>query len=291
MSSEVVPAAAGGSAARAAAPAGSRSGRDLGALLLAEWTKIRSVRSTAWALIAMAIVAVGLTALATAMYTSQWSSMKPSQRLQMISDPIGLIFSPAASYGQVAACVLGVLVIATEYSTGMIRASMLAVPRRTPMLAAKAVVLAAVVFAAAEVVAVPSFLLGQRIIHSRIDISLTGPGVLRSILGFGLYLAVIAVFALAVGMLIRHIAGAITAVVVLVVVVPTVTSLLPGKLGQYLSTYLPGGSAGQSVMSSGHDPSVLLSPWRGFAVMCAWTAALLVLAALRLRRRDLTESG
>jgi ABC-2 type transport system permease protein len=116
-----------------------------GHLLLAEWTKLRSLRSTIWSLAAMVALTLGITGLATALYMGQWDSLPPADRQHLLADPIGLILQPGASYGQIAVCVLGVMVIAGEYATGMIRTSLLAVPRRTPMLAAKATVFAALV--------------------------------------------------------------------------------------------------------------------------------------------------
>ena len=259
---------------------------EFGALLRAEWTKLRSVRSTRWSLFAMIAISAGLAALATGVYTGQWDTMSAADRQQMIHDPIGLILQPAASYGQVAICVLGVMVVASEYSTGMIRTSLLAVPTRTSLLAAKVAVFGSLVFLAAEAVAVPSFLLGQRMLSRHVQVSWTDPGVVRALVGFGLYMAVTGLFALGIGAVLRHVAGAITAALAAVIVLPTVTSLLPGKLGDYVSTYLPGGEAGQSIMSSGHNSGVLLSPWAGFGVQCAWVLGLLVVTTVLLHRRD-----
>ncbi|MEU4218498.1 ABC transporter permease [Actinoplanes sp. NPDC026623] len=257
-----------------------------GRTLRAEWTKLRSVRSTIWSLVIMAVVTVGFTAIATGFYAGSWDSMDAADQARLLSDPIGLILQPGAYYGQIALCVLGVMVVAGEYSTGTISASLLAVPARTPVLAAKAAVLAAVVFVAGEVIAFASFLLGSGIVSRRVDVSLDQPGVLRAVLGLGLYLPTVALLALAVGAIIRHVAGAITAVLAIVVVLPSLASLLPGDAGRYASTLAPGGSAGPLLLSSGTNPDAVLTPWQGFAVACAWSIALLAVAAMLLRRRD-----
>jgi ABC-2 type transport system permease protein len=256
-----------------------------GGLLRAEWTKIRSVRSTVWSLTALVVISAGITGLATALFSAHWATMSASSRHHLLSDPIGLILQPGSSYGQIAICVLGVMVIASEYSTGMIRTSVLAVPRRTPMFAAKAVVLAGLVFAVAEVLAFLSFFIGQAVLARHVPVSLGDPGVLRAVVGFGLYLAVMGLFALAIGALVRHVAGAVTAALGFVLVLSSLASLLPGSVGAQVSAYLPG-NAGQTIMSSGRDTTALLSPWQGLGVMCLWTAILLGAAAYLLHRRD-----
>jgi ABC-2 type transport system permease protein len=254
-------------------------------LLLAEWTKLRSVRSTVWSLATMVVLAFGITGLATGIYSAHWGSMSPGERAQVLADPIGLILQPGSTYGQIAICVLGVMVMASEYSTGMIRASLLAVPRRTPMLAAKAAAFATVVFVVAELVAFSSFFLGQAMLRPHVAIGIGDPGVPRAILGLGLYLSVIGLFAMAIGAIVRHVAGAIAVTLGFLVVLSPLASLLPGSLGAHVNAYLPG-NAGQLIMSSGRDPSQLLTPWQGFGVMCLWTVVLMALAALLLRRRD-----
>jgi ABC-2 type transport system permease protein len=114
-----------------------------GRTLHAEWTKLRTVRSTIWSLVLLVVLTLGFTGLNTWLTVSQWSNADTSSRARIIADPTGTILRVGFQLSQLTVCVLGVLVIASEYSTGMIRASLLAVPRRTPMLAAKAAVFAA----------------------------------------------------------------------------------------------------------------------------------------------------
>jgi ABC-2 type transport system permease protein len=255
-------------------------------LLRSEWTKLRSLRSTVWSLAALVVLSVGLTAVATAVYTSQWDTLAAADRALVRADSIGLILQPAVSYGQIALCVLGVLVVGGEYSAGTIRTSLLAVPRRPALLAAKATVFAAVVFVVAELIAASSFLLGQAVLRRHVAISLGDPGVPRALVGFGLYCAAVGLFALAVGAIVRHVAGAIATVLALVLVMPISTSFVPGRAGDYLAAYLPGGTAGQAILSTGAQPDAVVSPWQGLGVMCVWTAVLLGLAGLLLVRRD-----
>jgi hypothetical protein len=115
-------------------------------LLSAEWTKIRSLRSTVWSLLLLFVVTVGFTALFTALTVAQWDTTDPAQTAQILADPGRMVIGAGFQLGQLAICVLGVLVITSEYSSGTIRASLLAVPTRTPMLAAKAAVFAVLTF-------------------------------------------------------------------------------------------------------------------------------------------------
>jgi ABC transporter family protein len=151
---------------------------------------------------------------------------------------------------------VGLEEVARKRAAGMIRASLLAVPRRTPMLAAKAAAFAAVVFVVAELVALSSFFLGQAMLRPHVAIAIGDPGVPRAILGLGLYLSVIGLFAMAIDAIVRHVAGAIAVTLGFLVVLSPLASLLPGSLGEHVNAYLPG-NAGQLIMSSGRDPSQL----------------------------------
>jgi len=251
-------------------------------LLAAEWTKIRTIRSTFWSLAAMVVLSVGLACVATAVLTSQWATMHAADRAHLVADPVGLIFQPAASYAQIAVCVLAVMTMAGEYSTGTMRTTLLAVPSRWPVVAAKAVVFGALVFVAAEVIAVPAYLLGRAILGAHVTVS----GDPRPVLGFGLYLAAMGLFAMAIATLVRHVAVSITAVLATIIVLPNVVSLLPGKIGRDLGAFVPGGDGGQTVMSSGHSPDALVTPWQGYLTLVAWVVVTLALAAVALTRRN-----
>ena len=202
-----------------------------------------------------------------------------------MADPVSTILGSGLEFGQLTICVLGVLVITSEYSTGVIRASLLAVPRRTPMLAAKGLVFAVLVLIVGEIVTFPSFFLGAAILHSHAPVSLSDPGVARAVFGAGLYLAVLGLFAMGIGGIIRHTAGAITGVIAFVLVLAPLTQLIPGKIGKYVHAYLPT-EAGQLIGQAHQQANQVLSPWEGFGVFCLWTAVLLVIAGYLLKTRD-----
>jgi ABC-2 type transport system permease protein len=258
-----------------------------GHLMLAEWTKIRSVRSTAWTLILFVIITIGLTALFSWVTVANWTGPRAADRdARILSDPVGFIFGAGIGLGQLTICVLGVLLITTEYSTGVIRASLLAVPKRFPMLAAKIAVFAVLMVVLAEVVAFGSFLVGSAILRSRVPVSLSDTGVLRATVGAGLYLTVLGLFAMAVGALLRHTAGAISAVIGIVLVLPILTGLLPDEwFFNHLNAYLPQ-QAGSLIYAVHPGSDQLLSAWEGFGVLCIWTVLLLAAAAYLLDRRD-----
>ena len=194
-------------------PADPAAGRHAGfaGLLRAEWTKIRSVRSTVWTLVIFVVVCIGFTALIAWLTESHWYGPRAASRdATAISDPVGFILGTGVGLGQLAIGVLGVLVITSEYSSGVIRASLLAVPRRLPVLAAKAVVFAVLLLVVTEIVAFCSFFVGSAILHAHVPVSLSGSGVTRAVAGAGLYLTVLGLLALAIGTMIRHTAGAIS---------------------------------------------------------------------------------
>ncbi|QFG19888.1 ABC transporter permease [Actinomadura sp. WMMB 499] len=256
-----------------------------GALLLAEWTKIRTVQSTLWSLALLVLLNLGFTGLLAAVFATQWDSMNESDRAMIGEDPAGFFLGAGLSYSQLTVCVLGVLLIASEYSTGMIRSSLLAVPARLPMLWAKALVFAAIVLVLGVAVSFGSFFLGAGILGDRLPVGLGDPGVLRAVFGGGLYLAMLGLFSLAIGAIVRHTAGAITGVIGLVLVLSPLASLLPGRVGEYVNGYLPS-TAGMLITAAQPADDGVLGPWSGYGVFALWTAVLLGAAAYLLKRRD-----
>ena len=269
-------------------PAGPAAGRHAGFvdLMRAEWTKMRSVRSTVWTLVIFVVVCVGFTALITWLTETHWTGPRAAARdVRAIADPVGFILGTGVGLGQLAIGVLGVLVITSEYSTGVIRASLLAVPRRIPVLAAKAVVFAALLLVVTEIVAFCSFFVGSAILHAHVQVSLSGSGVTRAVIGAGLYLTVLGLLALAIGTMIRHTAGAISTIIGIVFVLPILTGLLPSSWGAHINAYLPE-QAGTLITHTHEQSGDLLSPWQGFGVLCIWTVLALAAAAYLLQRRD-----
>ena len=269
-------------------PADPAAGRHAGyaGLLRAEWTKIRSVRSTVWTLVIFVVVCVGFTALIAWLTETHWYGPRAASRdARAIADPVGFILGTGVGLGQLAICVLGVLVITSEYSTGVIRVSLLAVPRRIPVLAAKAVVFAVLLLVVSEIVAFCSFFVGSAILHAHVPVSLSGSGVTRAVAGAGLYLTVLGLLALAIGTMIRHTAGAISTIIGIVFVLPILSGLLPSSWGAHINAYLPE-QAGTLITHTHEMPGDLLSPWQGFGVLCIWTVLALAAAAYLLERRD-----
>jgi ABC-2 type transport system permease protein len=258
-----------------------------GHLMLAEWTKIRSVRSTLWSLAIFVIATLGLTALFTWLTVHALQTGRAPRRTGgLVADPVTFILQTGLGFGQLAICVLGALTMTTEYSTGVIRASLLAVPKRLPVLAAKCVVFAGLIFVIAEIVSFLSFFIGKAIVHPVVDVSLSQPDVTRAVIGAGLYLTVLGLFALAIGSLIRHSAGAIAAVIGLVLVVGGLLNLLDSyDWGRHVHDWFPS-VAGSYITRVNQASDQVLSPWQGFAVFCLWTALLLAAGAYLLKRRD-----
>jgi ABC-type transport system involved in multi-copper enzyme maturation permease subunit len=254
-------------------------------LMQSEWTKVRTVRSTLWSLVLLFVLTLGFTGLITGLTVGQWNTADASDRLSIMADPVNFILGAGFQLSQLTICVLGVLVISGEYGTGMIRSSLLAVPKRTSMFAAKCLVFTVFVFVVALAVAFPSFFMGAAILHDHVAVGIGDPGVLRAVLGAGLYLAVLGLFALAIGALVRHSGGGITGVIGFVLVLAPLTQLLPGSLGKHIHAYLPS-EAGQQIVRTHQASDELLSPWQGFGVFCLWTALLLLLAGYLLERRD-----
>jgi hypothetical protein len=270
-------------AAQASQPGGAAG---FGRLMAAEWTKLRSVRSTVWTLLLFVIITIGLTALLSWLTVSNWTGPRAAPRdARVAADPIGFIFGAGIGLGQLTICVLGVLLITTEYSTGVIRASLLAVPKRYPMLAAKIAVFGLLMLVLSELVAFGSFFVGSAILHSRVVVSLSGPGVLRATLGAGFYLTVLGILALAVGAIVRHTAAGISIVIGIVLVLPILAGLLPSNWGAHINAYLPQ-QAGSLVYAVHQSSGQLLTAWEGFGVFCIWAVLLLAVATYLLNRRD-----
>jgi ABC-2 type transport system permease protein len=255
-------------------------------LLRAEWTKIRSVRSTLWSLLAFMVLAISFCTLVASVIADDWN--KPgnhSNHVMLHTDPTAVLFGAGFGLGQLAMGVLGVIVITSEYSTGAIRSSLLAVPRRLPMLAAKAAVFDVLDLVASAITVFVVFFVGTAILRSHISITLSQPGVTRAVIGAILYLGVLGLFAMAIGGLIRNTIGAIATVIALVLVVPPLVSLIPGTIANHVHGYLPT-VAGELVAQTAQQPGDVLSPWQGFGVFCAWTAVLFAACSWLLVRRD-----
>ncbi len=251
-------------------------------VLNSELTKLRSLRSTVFSLLAAAVVIVGLAVLVPVVTVTHW----PPEDLQDLAsfDPTTTSLS-GVLLAQLAIGVLGVLLVTGEYSTGSIRSTFAAVPTRLPVLWAKTVVFAAVTL----VVTIPSvliaFFIGQSILTGQhIQTSFTQAGVARAVFGAALYLTVVGVLGIGLGSLLRSTAAGISALFGLLFVLPIIVHFLPASVSSAVDKYLPS-SAGQAITTVRVNPAAL-SPWAGFVVFCLYAAVALGAAAVMLRRRD-----
>jgi ABC-2 type transport system permease protein len=250
-------------------------------VFLSEWTKLRSVRSTRWSLGVAFVLTIAIPAIAATIVTNRWPHMSAHDRADF--HPLELNFA-GVQIAQLAIGVLGVLVITAEYSTGMIRASMTAVPRRLPMLWGKAVVYGLTTLALMVPAVLISFVVCQAILSRRgIEIGFTQPGVARAVFGAALYLTIVGLFGLGLGTIVRNTAGGIAAFAAIMFVLPPLMNVLPTSWNNAASPYLPL-QAGQAMLALTRDNK--LAPWVGLGVFAAYAAAALALAAVLLQRRD-----
>jgi ABC-2 type transport system permease protein len=252
-------------------------------VLLSEWTKFRSLRSTVFTLLIAVVLSIGIGALISAVSAGQYHTFSPVARASF--SPVSLSLN-GTLFAQLAIGVLGVLVISGEYSTGMIRSSLTAVPRRLPVLWAKLGVFAGVVFAVTLVTSFVSFFLGQALLSSQhLGVAISAPGALRSVAGAALYLTVAGMIGMALGGLLRNTAAGISTFVAVFFVIPPLTGLLPASWSSHFAQYLPS-NAGEVLYGEGNRLAHPLAPWAGFGVLCGYAVMLIALAAWRLRRAD-----
>ena len=252
-------------------------------VVLSEWTKLHSLRSSRWSLLVAGLLTVGFPLLFATILSNRWSHLSPRERAHR--DPLDVALS-GVNVAQLAIGVLGVLLISGEYSTGMIRSTFVAVPKRLPVLWAKASVYGAITLA----LTVPAVLIGffgsQAILrnHHILELSFSHPGVARTVLGGAVYLTLVGVFALGLGAILRNTAGGIATFAAIMFVIPPLLNILPSDWNNAITPYLPS-TAGTAIFSLTHG-SDTLAPWPGFALFCGYTALSLGIAALLLVRRD-----
>ncbi len=248
--------------------------------LRSEFTKIRSVRSTYWTLLAMFVVVVGFGALAST---------------GAAHGPHGPYFDPtrqslAGLYiGQLIIGVLGVLVISSEYSTGMIRTTLTTNPHRGVMIAAKGVVFTVVALVTSLVTSFAAFFLGQALMSSdHISTTIGSPNVLRAVIGGALFLTACGVLAFGLGLLIRHSAGGIGAVVGVLFVVTILVGFLPQSWQNHVDKWVPALAGGQLWMTAPLPPgnTPMFGPWTSFAILCGYAAIAVAAAVILFRKRD-----
>lgn len=270
-------------------PAGARraslpTGRyDLFGLMRSEWTKLRTVRSTVWTLGITMVVGIGVSALATAETRAHWSTIPLPTRLSF--DPTQLSLIPLF-FCQLAIGVLGVLVMSAEYGTGTVRATFAAAPHRSKVLLAKITVFGTVALVVSETTAFLSFLVGQAMLTAPArHATLATPSTLRAVVCTGLYLCVVSLFALGLATILRHTAGAVSAYVGVLLVLPVLVQPLPHSLQEDVVRFLPS-RIGVELMTPTAAPPDAFSVWVGFLVLCVYAVVALGAGAMLLRARD-----
>jgi ABC-2 type transport system permease protein len=246
-------------------------------LVRSEWTKLWSLRSTVWSLLATVVLTVGVSTLAA---WGQTGHLKPGETYDPTNFAMGGLI-----IGQLAIAVLGILIVTSEYSTGGVRVTFTAAPARLRILAAKGIVLATVATVVGMITAFGAFYATMPFwANHGLAAHIGDPGVLRGVLGGGLYVLASAMFGFAFGAIIRHTAGAITAVVGLLFVLPPLSQLLPGTVGDNVSRAFTS-NAGQRITEVVHTPGQLW-PWMGYLTFTLEWVIPLMIGAWLIKRRD-----
>ncbi|WP_159802493.1 ABC transporter permease [Arthrobacter zhaoguopingii] len=264
-------------------------------VLRSEWIKVTTVRSTVILIASTVLVMVGLALLGAWGYaqiaqTMNDGGMPANFQAQGPGDPaVDALTTPSSGliFGQLLIASLAVVLIASEWATGMIRSTMVAVPGRTPALLAKTAVIAAVAFLVGLLSALVSYLIAQPILGSQdLDFALTQDGVLASIINTGTYLALVAVISISLGILLRNTAGGVVTAVGIFFVLPVIMQLLSG-LAEWVTDaarFLPGEAGNKMVAVTAADDA--LTQLQGGLVMGAWALAFLAAALIVTKKRD-----
>ena len=254
----------------------------LGGALRSEFTKIRSTRSTYWALLAVVVATVGFGAVAGWGVASHAGGVGPGFDATQVS--LGGLY-----ISQLIIAVLGVLTITSEYSTGMVRTSLAAQPRRGTVFAAKAIVFTVVALVTGLVTTFASFFLGQALMSGQhINATLGQPNVLRAVIGGALFLTVCGLLAFGIGMILRHTAGAITATIGLLFVLSVVVQVLPESWQAHVDKWMPAlaGSGIWATVGPARGDTPMFSAWAGFAVLAGYAAVAMAGGLVVFFRRD-----
>jgi ABC-type transport system involved in multi-copper enzyme maturation permease subunit len=249
------------------------------AVLTSEWTKIRSVRSTVWTLALAFIVTAALSALICWAITSNWSDMSTED--QATFDATASSFA-GAQLGQLALVVFGVLVIASEYSSGMIRTSLAAVPQRSAFFASKAAVAGVLALVVGMATAFISYFLGQAVLGSH-GSDIGDPGVLRAVFGAGLYMTLLVLLCVGAAAMLRSPMLGLGILMPFFFLVSPILSAVPKA--KDVAKYFPD-QAGQQIVSVVPSDDAPFGPWTGIGIMALWVAAALLGGYAVLKKRD-----
>ncbi|MEU5422507.1 ABC transporter permease [Streptomyces sp. NPDC001407] len=249
-------------------------------VLRSEWTKIKSVRSTVWTLGLALVVTVALGILISALSKSNFDKLSMKEKITF--DPTFTSFA-GMGLGQLAMIVFGVLVVTNEYSTGMIRTSLAAVPQRGTFLFSKVTVATLLTLVVSMVTSFLAFFLGQAMLGEH-RTSIGDTGVLRAVIGGGLYMTLITVFSMGIATMLRSPMLSLGILMPFFFLISNILGAVPAtkKVAQYFPD-----QAGRKVMQViTIDDDAPYGPWGGFAIMVLWVVAALVGAYVVLRERD-----
>lgn len=253
------------------------------AVLNSEWTKIRTVSSTTWTLICAFAVTVAMGAALSALLNAQFDDLAPAERATF--DPTFVSFS-GMILGQLAMVVFGVLVVGTEYSSGMIRTSLAAVPQRATFLFSKIAVAGALALAVGLATSFVAFFLGQALLGDR-GTDIGARHVLRAVFGGGIYMGLIAIFSMGVAAMLRSSMLSLGILMPFFFLVSQILSAVPGA--KDVARYFPD-QAGSKIMqvvpdAMNSDPAPY-GPWGGLGILALWVVAALAGGYLVLKKRD-----
>jgi ABC-2 type transport system permease protein len=247
-----------------------------------EWTKFRSLRSTRYALAATVGLTVGLALAAAILVVSQWATMTAINKATFQPLNVSLV---GASIGVMVIGVLGVLMMTSEYSTGLVSSTFAAVPKRLPVLWAKAAVYTVIALSVMVPAMLVAFFITQAILSAdHVAIGFAQAGVARAVLGSALYLTIAGLLGIGLGGIFRSTAAAVSSLTVILFVLPVIVFILPASISNTVSPFLPG-NAGQAIMNivpQAHG----LAPWAGLGVFAGYAFAAIAVAAVLLVRRD-----
>ena len=261
-----------------------------GGILRSEWIKLRTLRSTVWSYLSVIVIMLGLALAHVTHHRERHERRRPPPPAARPPSRRSL-FVQSSTFGvflaQLVVAVLGVLVITGEYSTGMARSTFTAVPKRLPALAAKAAVLFVVTYLVSLAAGIGAYLVSAAVFGANdISASLADADVFMPILGSSLYLALLAVFALGVGTMVRSSAGGIGIVLALILVVPTILQMIPADWAQDIHPYLLSTAGTNMFAPTEITGTEVLTAWQDLLVVLGWVGASLAGAATLLVKRD-----
>lgn len=246
-----------------------------------EWTKIRSVASTVWTLSLAVVVTIALGMLISALSKNEFDNMSRDDQLSF--DPTFISFA-GMSLGQLAMIVFGVLVVSNEYSTGMIRSSLAAVPQRGSFLFSKIAVATGLALVVGLATSFVAFFLGQAMLGTH-KAEIGDSGVLRAVIGGGLYMTLIAMFSMGVAAMLRSPMLSLGILMPFFFLISNILGNVDAtkKIGRYLPD-----QAGSKIMQvvTPIDDDTPYGPWGGLGIMALWVLAALLGGYVLLKKRD-----